>query len=269
MNTYVYVSDHLLFTLDAAFWLGMGVIEHGIRNGIQHPLPPWAPRRRRWPKAVRAAPSARAPRHGIRNGIPNGIPNYNAWTHGIPNGIPNCIPIGIPTGWKLRHSLRAATTNIHAAILGFLIVFWQIRDQKFGIPFRIAFRLTHSDTAWNTSIVIWDTIWATISDTIWDTISDTMPRGPGGGAARAALGHPGGGGRSRRGVRGGEGGGGGREVGRIDWVGIGIGKGKRKGRRQSPNRLYKAPAKTVQTKPQQIMKSPKRLYKLPSDYTKP
>ena len=83
MNAYVHVSDNSIFTLDAAFWLGMGVIEHGIRNGIQHPLPPWAPRRRRWPKAVRAAPSARAPRHGIRNGIPNGIRN------GIPNGIPN------------------------------------------------------------------------------------------------------------------------------------------------------------------------------------
>ena len=43
MNTYVYVSDNLIFTLDAAFWLGMGVIEHGIRNGIQHPLPPLGP----------------------------------------------------------------------------------------------------------------------------------------------------------------------------------------------------------------------------------
>ena len=49
--------------------------------------------------------------------------------------------------------------------------------------------------------------------------------------------------------------------GGIGWVGIQVGKKKRKDRRQIPNRLYKAPGKADHAKLQQTIERPNRLYK--------
>ena len=99
MNTYVYLSDDSIFTLDAAFWLCMGVIDHVIRNGIQHPFPPGPHGGGGGPRRCER-PLPPGPLGLVSEMVSQMVSEMVSQmvsqiiTHGIPNGI----PIGIPTG---------------------------------------------------------------------------------------------------------------------------------------------------------------------------